>query len=378
MNWWLRPLSTFVLVLVASPLLAGIGQVKVMPRVDQSDLRVRVVLAAWVDSLSTWRGVVPASAGFDRSAVPGSPRGVVVDWFSQSEDIVREFPPTILSIEPEQQNWVVRTMFSTVDPDSRHVIPLGILRTTFRFDEDGLVETVQPLPAATSGWLSEQVGRLQVRYSSKTQLDRSRAAEAVAFLERTAGYFAVPAPEHVTMYVAADRDEMCSLFGLEYYAFPPSGMAFPDHGMVFSGLGDVYHPHELSHLVIDAIAPEAHEIINEGVATWLGGSITADFTTLVADYLRGRSPETIPNYLQLFTDREISQDDQYVLGAVIIDAIHRRHGAAGVRQALTTTSTSGVMLAVTRMLAIEQDDRIESLLPLINEALAYRTAQPGR
>ena len=121
------------------------GEIRVMPRVDQTDLTVKVVLSAWVDSLSTWRGITPEIIRHDRSAVPGSPRTVVADWFSQDEDLVRTFPPTVLSIEPDGDQWVVRTMFSTTDQGSNHVIPLGILRTWFRFDDHGLLETVSPV-----------------------------------------------------------------------------------------------------------------------------------------------------------------------------------------------------------------------------------------
>ena len=119
------------------------------------------------------------------------------------------------------------------------------------------------------------------------------------------------------MYVAPNRDRMCELFGLEYYAFPPSGMAFPDQGVVFSGLGDPYYPHELTHVVVRDLENGAHPIVSEGVATWLGGSITFDYISLVESYRSSQQAEPIPSFIELFTDDEIPQDDQYILGAVL-------------------------------------------------------------
>lgn len=349
-----------------------------MPRVDQSDLTVKVVLSAWVDSLSAWRGLTPALIRHDRSAVPGSPRGVVTDWFSQTDDVVRTFPPTVLSIEPDGDQWVVRTMFSTVQDGSNHVIPLGILRTWFRFDEHGLLETVSPVERVTASWDEQVVGRITYRTPEDLPLDAARAREADRFLDETAAYMGVEPPSDVTMYVAPNRDRMCELFGLEYYAFPPSGMAFPDQGVIFSGLGDPYYPHELTHIVVRDLEQGAHPIVSEGVATWLGGSITDDYLTLVGTYRATRAGTTVPSFIELFTDDAIPQDDQYILGAVLIDAIARRHGADGVRHVLASRTLSGTMLAISRMLNIDPSDQLGSLLPLINESIAAHRPQPGR
>ncbi len=374
----LQIISTLLILLIAVPVVAGDGQIRVMPRVDRSDLTVQVVLAAWADSLSQWRGVAPAELRYDRSAVPGSPRTVVTDWFSQTEDVVREFPPTILSIEPDGNQWVVRTMFSTVQEGSNHVIPLGILRTWFRFDEHGLLETVSPIERVSADWDQTVVGRVTYRTPKDHALDRARALEANRFLERTAAYFGVEPPSAVQMYVAPNRDRMCELFGLEYYAFPPSGMAFPQQGTIFSGLGDPYYPHELTHVVVHDLEEGAHPIISEGVATWLGGSITFDFQSLVTTYHAERETGDVPSFIELFTDDDIPQDDQYVLGAVLVDAVHRRHGADGVRQVLTSRTTSGAMLAISRMLNIDPSDQLGSLTPLIEESISAFRPQPGR
>lgn len=349
-----------------------------MPRVDRTDLTVQVVLAAWVDSLDQWRGVGVGDVRQDRSTIPGSPRMVVTDWFSQTDDLVHKFPPTILSIEPDGEHWVVRTMFSTTDAGSGHVIPLGILRTWFHFDQDGLLETVSPVDHVSRSWHEQVVGRITFRTPTDQALDRTRATESNRFLERTAEYFQVEPPSTVTMYVAPDRDRMCELFGLEYYAFPPSGMAFPEQGLIFSGLGDPYYPHELTHVVVRDLEDGAHPIVSEGVATWRGGSITMDYISLVEQYRSSRQAADLPSFIDLFTHGGIEQDDQYILGAVLIDAIDRRHGADGVRHVLATRTTSGTMLAISRMLNMDPSDQQGSLLPLIEESIVSFKPQPGR
>ena len=103
-----------------------------------------------------------------------------------------------------------------------------------------------------------------------------------------------------------------------------------------------------------------------------------DYISLVEQYKTSRPMADIPSFIDLFTQEGVPQDDQYILGAVLIDAIDRRHGADGVRQVLASRSTSGTMLAISRMLNIDPSDQVGSLLPLIEESMASFKPQPGR
>jgi len=98
----------------------------------------------------------------------------------------------------------------------------------------------------------------------------------------------------------------------------------------------------------------------------------------VSGYRSAKTATDIPSFIELFTQNGIPQDDQYVLGAVLIDAIHRRHGSDGVRQVLASRTMSGTMLAISRMLGFDPGDQQGSLAPLIDESISSHRPQPGR
>lgn len=356
------------------------ASVKVMQRVDLSNPHVANVVKTWIDSLEQWRGVTPDGlTAQDRSSVPGSTQSVVLDWFSQSKDVISSFPPTVLSVEPAANGWTVRTMFSTTDPQTGHVIPLGILRSTFTTTPDaGRWTLLNPLTESLANREATTVDMITYSHTEGTEINTYRASEATRFVRSIANRFDVAVPENITMVLSPNRDAMCSVLGLEYYAFPPSGLAFPERNIILSSFDDPYYPHELTHIVLRPLEKNAHPIIREGVATWLGGSINTGMTQLVSDYLRVRNEDDIPSFLELFTNNEIAQDDQYILGAAICATVAKRHGDQAVVDLLLAGTTSEVMLKLKTYLGVDPADEQSSLVTLLRDIVSSAQAKPGR
>lgn len=97
--------------------------------------------------------------------------------------------------------------------------------------------------------------------------------------------------------------------------------------MIISGLNDPSYPHEITHVVLRDLEQEAHPIIREGEATWLGGSINDNL--------------------------------------------------AAIKRLLAAKSTSEVMLLASRYLDIDPGDKQESLIPILNEIVSTSSAKPG-
>jgi len=376
---------TIVLALVAvsvmpgSVLTAGTPSIRVMPRVNTKDAEVRKVLTAWVDSLDSWRGMQFVAAGPERDAPwqPGSPRQVVSDWFGQSNDVLNTFAPTILSIEKgtsivgaeEADAWTVRTMFSTIEEGTQNIIPLGILRTTFYEGPAGTLVVEHPMSSATRSWTTTAIGAISYVMPPGAELDEGRARDANRFMRSTAAQFGVDLPENVTMYLASDRDQMCELFGLEYYAFPPTGMAFPESAMILTSMGDPFYSHELVHIVVRDLEHSAHAVVREGVATWLGGSANVDLETMLRSFLRDKGSAGLPTLEQLFDEQHIDQEVQYVMSAVVCHAINARKGINGIKHLMSATSSTDAVKAAQDLLGVAEQENGNSLEPFIREVL---------
>ncbi len=336
-----------------------------MARVDTSNVAVREILAQWVDSLSTWRSV-SRSATYDRTSIPGMPDGVVRDWFSQDVDVVRTYPPTVLSIEPHGDSWVVRTMFALIDPTSFHVIPLGILRTTFVRGEGGFV-ILNPLDVLRRTMDSTQVGMILYRHRPSVIVREDAADSAVQFVEQTAGRLDLAIPARIEFIITESRDELASSLGLEYFAFPPTGLSFPTSGVVLSGAGSPFYAHELVHMVL-ADDDSTHPVIREGVATWLGGSLGRSPDDVLNDYVNERDSLAVPSLTELFTDIDLSQDDLYIVGAALCKRAWEQGGASAIRSLLEARSTSDAMLRFSRILGLDPTDTQETLYQLVKLA----------
>ncbi len=352
--------------------------VRVMQRVDTTNPEVRLVLRAWVDSLMVWRqAALGLGVSADRSVIAGMPDGVVLNWFAQSAEIVATFPPTVLSIEPEGNRWVIRTMFSATDVLSHHIVPLGILRTVFTRGTDTQWKVENPIERATVKWEVYETNRIRYLHPAQTRISRTRAKAASDFVTSTAETFHLEPPAMITFYVTESRDAMCALMGIEYYSYPPSGLSYPSNNTILSGMGDAWYPHELVHIVFRDY-DNAHPVVREGVATWLGGSLGEEFDVLLARYIRGKKSSDVPSFVRLFTDPYLSQDDVYIIGAALCKAVYDRAGAEGVLEILKARSTSDAMLRISRVLGLEPGDTQETLVPLLTQLSQQSGVDAGR
>ena len=352
--------------------------VRVMQRVDTANPEVRLVLRAWVDSLTVWRQTaLGLGASPDRSGLAGMPDGVVRNWFAQSAEIVATFPPTVLSVEPDGQRWVVRTLFSATDVVTHHIVPLGILQTVLARGADSRWTIENPLMRRTTGWQEFETDRILYRYASQTRINKRRAEEASDFVASTSETFRLEPPTSITFYVTESRDAMCALLGIEYYSYPPSGLSYPSENIILSGMGDAWYPHELVHIVFRDF-DDAHPVVREGVATWLGGSLGEDFDVLLARYVQDKKTPDVPSFVRLFTDPYLPQDDVYIVGAALCKAVYNKAGAEGVLELLRARSTSEAMLRISRVLGIEPGDTQETLVALLTQLLPQNGVDAGR
>lgn len=364
---WLSSLAG--LAVVAGTTLAQGDVLRVMPRVDTTNRTTQRILEAWADSIRRWRVVPEPQPDPDRTQAPGNVAGLLRNWFSQDSSIAATFGPTVLSVEPDHHGrTVVRTMFGAQEPGSRAIVPFGIVRTVFRFD-DGRPVVVNPLREGLVGWAATAFDMLQYRHPPGTVLPEGETAAAADFVRRIAAEFRVGVPDTIHYVVAADRDQLCTLLGLEYFAVPPQGIAYPRQRTLLSGTADVVYRHELVHLVL-ADVDQAHPVVREGIATLYGGSLGKTYAELVLDYRRRVTAGRIPSLITLFTDPSPSQDDIYILGAALCAVVRERHGTGALRTMLATASTAETMRLMAYFLGVEPSDTMGSLEPVLEAACA--------
>ncbi|MBK6836366.1 MAG: hypothetical protein IPG89_19730 [Bacteroidetes bacterium] len=77
-------------------------------------------------------------------------------------------------------------------------------------------------------------------------------------------------------YITDSGDDLGKLLNFDFfYAGYTTGIGMNDNRMLLSGQGSEYYPHEFIHLIVPKY--ERHWMIEEGFATWKGGTMEKTF-----------------------------------------------------------------------------------------------------
>jgi len=109
------------------------------------------------------------------------------------------------------------------------------------------------------------------------------------------------------------------------------GETFPADNLIFSGNNSEYYPHEIVHLYTHRYFSKTHKIIDEGIATYFGGSKGIEFK----EHIKKLKNHLKENDLNLF-EKLFNNSEQYILddttslwytmGALLCDLTIKKYG----------------------------------------------------
>lgn len=202
------------------------------------------------------------------------------------------FPATVLDILPSRpgatDEYVVRTLFAKAIGDAQEVKPLAVTRV-YAVREAGRWVFSNALPHVTRDWRRAKVGPITYVVEPGHHFDLARAGRAARFVDSVATAFGAPPVDSLTYVVTETREAANRVMGLDW-TVGGTGYAWANSTdrIIFAGdpsLGEEYR-HELVHFALGPLtaAGRTHGLVNEGVATWLGGSMGHDFPSLMREY----------------------------------------------------------------------------------------------
>ena len=227
--------------------------------------------------------------------------------------------------------------------------------TVYAVRDGGEWKLSNALPRNIANWKRSTVGAITYVYAPTYRYSRARALRAVAFTDSLAKVFAVPAIKPITYYLASTIDEAYGIMGLESDVKYGSlgGLAQPVNRALFSGdpkWGEAYW-HELAHLVLAPLSTNNTKYFyNEGVATWLGGTVGLTFQESLRglnDYLRAHPTVTIDTLI----DHGGPQTQLYRGSALLVAIIYERGGTPAIKSLFNAgASVADFRLAVERIM----------------------------
>jgi len=270
------------------------------------------------------------------------------------------FPGTVLDIRPAEpgstDEFIVRTLFGSVA--GGFVRPLAITRVYAIRERDRWV-FANALPKLTSTWPRATIGAFTFVSHPARELDLERAADAVAFADSVAALFDIPSIDSLTYYVDDDPENLRRVMGIDWHGSHGAafGMASAANSIIWSAdpaFGEA-HYHEIVHVVLRPILAEGRTPpwINEGVATWLGGSgghMYPDLMGHYAAYLRANEEVT----LDVALDSNGSDLGSRPAAAALVHLVNEHAGIAAVKDLLTSgPNRSDFRSAIIRILGVD-------------------------
>ena len=248
---------------------------------------------------------------------------------------------TVVNLEPAaslDSTYLIRTIVGTIEDSTRAYYPLALYRT-YAVRKGGHWALANALPIETRGWQHERIGRVTFVFPSTHTLARAKAEGSARFVDSLATAWSLTPPDSIGYYFTDKPKDTQRAMGLDFIPAPDTawGLADTQHEMVFVGSsrsGESYR-HELAHLVLIPFT-KVHapaRLVNEGLATWLGGSAGLRFHELIpplAHYLSAHYSLTLDQIMADPPRREGSLDVGYDGFAVLCELVYAKGGLPGI------------------------------------------------
>jgi hypothetical protein len=313
---------------------------------------VRLVRAylAKPDSSARSRGLWSTATDFDRR---------VGDLTTEA---YQGFPATVVSVAsdgPGDSVYVVRVLYASADSTGQRISPLALQRL-FAVRESGAPFSFRlsgALPRLTREWEQHTSGHVTFWYAPGQKPNPAKIAHASSFVDSVATLFQLPPPRYLDMYLGRSLEEVQQARGLDFFPAASAdrglGGGAVSTGIVLVGnpaLGETYL-HELAHAVLSPTVPTRNGLFNEGVATWLGGSRGRTPREVYARLRQIQAERPALTFVQVLNRNipdvaaEEMTDAFYATGAVVVDAVFRRAGIAGLRALAQLSNDPNVLLS---------------------------------
>ncbi|MBI1268511.1 MAG: hypothetical protein GC193_13885 [Cryomorphaceae bacterium] len=253
-----------------------------------------------------------------------------------ADQLLNYYKPTLLSVEKDDVNYVLRTIFNAegLEGQYKKSNPWCITKV-YAVKENGKWRLKNALPMITAHWQRKTVGKITFIYPASHDFNLELAHDAAAFCDDVAKKFQFNDWQPFDYYITKNGDELGELMGFDFfYSGYTTGKGLPESRIVFSGIGSEWFPHEFIHMLVED--QPRHRLIDEGFATWLGGTrgLTFDESAhMLANQLAKNKTVSFNDILNGW-GREYAAF--YTTGAIICNLVYEKGGIAAIKKLLNT------------------------------------------
>ncbi|MBW6483671.1 MAG: hypothetical protein K0B10_11505 [Vicingaceae bacterium] len=275
------------------------------------------------------------------------------------EQLAQIYPPFILSVEPIQEKYQVRILFSSSITDEKYVgSKVWCIQklNAVKQDDKWLLENL--IVEITKNWKSETVGFIKYIFPNSLDFNKKRALEAEDFCKEIIKTYHPNYKDSLTFFLTDNIDEMGLLENFDYY-FVGMTKGKAGNGKITSASGDAFYPHEFIH----ALLPENDKrgyIIDEGLAVFLGTKENLDeYNGIIKKLSADLKAEKI-NFESVVSQkiRFNGYQTAYPAGAVICEIIYKHKGTDGIKQLIAedTSNYNNIINTITKITDLQLEE----------------------
>lgn len=297
--------------------------------------------------------------------------------YSPTNNEYKYYQPTLLSAQ-ELEKDIFSLKVAYMRGNSAKNATLKIIYNYILNTQNGVHKFIPTIDYNTSDYNKTQVGNIQFVFADNHIFNKELAQQSDSFNTYIADFFETDTllmDYYITNSTAA-------FFSLRGYDFEQSmfienqssGLADNANRKVYSGNGTEWYPHELVHLYVfekfQKDTNNIHLMFNEGLATWLGGSMTKDIkwhVRTLKDYIQKENPDLNNINEMQFAISDFS-NMHYTVGAVLTEQAYKMYGKEKL-WALVDNSNSEELVYnnICKVFGVDRDEVGKLILELLDK-----------
>lgn len=273
----------------------------------------------------------------------------------------RKYKPTILSINDLNDNFFnikIAWIYSDKNSSDLFAIYNIIVNGDFKF-ENVMNFNKDKLTKETYEYISFYHEELNL-------FDESDAFKLIKFNEDMSIFFNLGKPLSFKYFIFENYEKLMNNKGFDFevdmfLGVNYGGEAYPNQKIIFSGNGSAYYPHEVVHLYTNQKFDNIHSILDEGIATYLGGSQGLSFEEYMEELYFFLDNSNINIYNTLFLKKSsVNVNDkvslEYAFGSLLCHIIINKYDKDKLFEFMNSGREDEELLsAIERLLGIKRE-----------------------
>jgi hypothetical protein len=261
-------------------------------------------------------------------------RGFIYDQLP-IESLCKLYRFVILSIEKEEESYAIRTAIIAKDltqPYIREQNPWAITRL-YAIKENNSWKLKNAFDFKIKGWKRISESNINYHFPIDINIDKEVILKSKSFCDSAASLLQVKNWQPFDYYITNSGDKESELLGFDFAVSAyTTGMAFKNN-ILLGGTSSAFYPHEFVHHVAEEKKIK-HKLINEGLATWLGGSngretFEQNLHTL-SNAIKNNDTITVDKVIDLTWGWTV--DAYYTTGGLFCKLVYEKHGLIGLNK----------------------------------------------